>query len=126
MSQTGINPMRLLLVDDNDEFRSLLATLLPCLFSVTIDGSLPNPREALAYLERNDVDLVIADLRMPGMTGIDFIKETRSLDPIPKVILATFNPSPAVEEVAFAAGAAGVLSKSEIQEELAEYLPALE
>ena len=114
---------RLLLVDDNEEFRSLLATLLPRLFAVNIVASMGTPAEALDYIRDHEVDMAIADLRMPGMNGIDFIAKSRSLKTGQKVILATFSPSPAVEEAAFAAGAAGVVSKSEMQEELAEFLP---
>lgn len=125
MSSPDSTTTRLLLVDDNEEFRSLLATLLPRLFEVTIVASIGTPAEALDYIRDNEVDMAIADLRMPGMNGIDFITESRSLKSDQKVILATFSPSPAVEEAAFAAGAAGVVSKSEMQEELAEFLPSI-
>ena len=39
------------------------------------------PEEALAFLKTREVNLIVSDYRMPGMTGADFLKESRNLSP---------------------------------------------
>lgn len=69
------------LVDDDPDFRELekhyLAESCPGIHIVDFAGA----AEALAYLKRHDVDLVISDYRMPIMTGLDLTTAIRRFAP---------------------------------------------
>jgi CheY-like chemotaxis protein len=77
---------RILFVDDEQEIREIFATILEAQgFEVELaqDG-----RDALICAEKSRFDLVVSDIRMPGMTGVELLKEMRDrLDPLPKTLL---------------------------------------
>jgi DNA-binding NtrC family response regulator len=50
-----------------------------------------NGREALEFMKNKRYDLVITDLNMPGMNGIDLLKEIKTIAPDTKVIIASGN-----------------------------------
>jgi DNA-binding NtrC family response regulator len=79
--------MNVLLADDE---RSIAITLRDDLVEdghkVTVVG---DGREALAELKAHSFDLLITDIRMPGMDGISLLKAARALDPAPEVIVIT-------------------------------------
>jgi CheY-like chemotaxis protein len=65
--------IRILLVDDEQLIlKSLRRLLSRGPFDVAVASSGP---EALAYLEQNTVDVIVSDYKMPGMTGIEFLRE---------------------------------------------------
>ena len=79
--------IRLLLVDDEDHFRQTLAKrLVKRGFDVyqSVDGN-----ECLSLLEEKKVDVVILDVKMPGMSGLEVLKYIKSKYPKTEVILLT-------------------------------------
>jgi CheY-like chemotaxis protein len=76
--------MRILVVDDNDQIRDTLSLLLEQAGHELID--VPNGKLALNLLKKEQVDLIITDIIMPEMEGIDLITAIRSLDPHAKII----------------------------------------
>ena len=79
--------IRLLLVDDEDHFRQTLAKrLVKRGFDVyqSVDGN-----ECLSLLEEKKVDVVILDVKMPGMSGLEVLKYIKSKYPKSEVILLT-------------------------------------
>ena len=113
-----------LIVDDNREFREVLELLLPRRFDVQMRRSFPDAESALKHLREQPVDVVLVDYKMPGMNGIDFIRETRSLEPPPIVHLVSFHPAPELAAAALEAGATAVLNKTYSERDLAPHLPA--
>ncbi len=81
--------LKILLVDDQLDFVSGLARLLVAEFKnlevLTADGG----KRALAMLEESTVDLVITDLQMPEMNGLQLMAEIRRLYPAIKIIILT-------------------------------------
>ena len=78
---------RILLVDDEREFVRILSERLKFRgieVSVAYGGE-----EALAVLKRENVDAVVLDVRMPGMDGIETLREIKVLTPRTPVILLT-------------------------------------
>lgn len=66
--------------------------------------SFNDPREALEYIKKNDVDLVLSDYLMPEMDGISFLGEVRKVQPdVPRIILTGYadkeNAIKAINEV---------------------------
>jgi DNA-binding NarL/FixJ family response regulator len=114
-----------MLVDDNREFREVLAALLPRIFDVEIICTFERADAALEHLHTHPVENVLVDYKMPGIDGITFIERTRALNPPPRVFLVSFSPFPDLRETALRAGAAGVINKTEVQEELKDHFPPL-
>lgn len=79
--------MNILLIDDDPDCLQSLAFLLK------IEGhacqAFTAPEEALAAYRETGVDLVITDLRMPGINGIQVLQQVRSLNPDAKVVIFT-------------------------------------
>ncbi|GAB4296109.1 MAG: sigma-54 dependent transcriptional regulator [Desulfuromonadia bacterium] len=78
---------RILIVDDELSMREFLSILLTREgYSVEIA---PTAEDALALIARNRFDLILSDLAMPGLSGIDLLSRTRELIPPPELILIT-------------------------------------
>jgi EAL domain-containing protein (putative c-di-GMP-specific phosphodiesterase class I) len=83
--------MRLLLVDDEDVLRTAYAEVLRDFgFEVDTAGT---ATEALAQLRPNRYDVILSDIQMPGMTGIEFLKAVRQTDLDVPVVLMTGSAS---------------------------------
>lgn len=80
--------MRLLIVDDNQAFLENAAELLSPLGDVTCCA---HPKEAWA-LSAQPFDLVVSDYAMPGMTGVDLIRQLRARQPALRSIIVTALP----------------------------------
>ncbi len=82
---------RILLVDDEDRFRTNLHKLL------TDEGLTVSARasgaEALEELRRQPYDVIVLDIRMPGMDGLTTLREIKRIDPEVEVIILTGHAS---------------------------------
>jgi len=76
--------------------------------------------EAMAIVEAKSVDLVLTDLRMPEMDGLELVERLREEYPLIPVILMTARGSEQIAVKALAAGAASYVPKDEIESELHE------
>lgn len=82
---------RILIVDDEERFRFTLAKLLKVReLDVTTLGSGP---EALEALKQEQYDVIVLDVRMPGMDGIETLAEIKKLNPNIEVIVLTGHAS---------------------------------
>jgi signal transduction histidine kinase len=84
VSPSALAGLSLLVVEDSDDTRETVCALLQQLgaeVSLARDG-----REALEMIAKGDPDLVLCDLRMPGMDGYEFIRELRRLPTRPPVV----------------------------------------
>jgi putative two-component system response regulator len=101
--------LRVLCVDDEPDILLLMTRLLERLeLEVT---TAPGPQAALDLFDRDRFDLVITDIRMPGMDGHAFLAEIRVRDPQVPVIVATGNASLENAIRALRDGASGMLMK---------------
>ncbi len=67
--------------------------------------------EALQAISKEDVDLMVTDLRMPGISGLELIRQVKTSSPETRSILVTAYGSSAIEEEARSLGVAGYISK---------------
>jgi DNA-binding NtrC family response regulator len=93
----------IVIVDDEDMVLTSLNSFLSLETEYTVESFL-NPKEALKFIEHNDVDLVLSDYLMPEMDGITFLGEVRKMHPnVPRVILTGYadkeNAIKAINEV---------------------------
>lgn len=89
---TSTSPAKILLVDDHPMLRRGMADLLSLEpdFNVVADVS---GEETLAYLKDNDVDLIILDQNMPGLSGLDTVKQIRDQGNQAKILMFTVSDS---------------------------------
>lgn len=110
--------IRLLLVDDQEMIRRGFEMVLGGQPGLTIAGSAENGAEAYELVQQEEFDVVVMDVRMPSMNGVEATRLIRSLEHPPKVlILTTFDLDEYVYD-ALRAGASGFLLKDASTEEL--------
>jgi len=109
---------RILVVDDNAVVRTLVRKLLESQSDFEIAGEAENGRDAIDKAEKLKPDLIILDLVMPIMTGLDAAPLLKQLLPDVLIILFTQQEGSEVERLAQAAGIDAVVSKSQVASEL--------
>ena len=108
----------LLIVDDHPLFRRGVRYFLETVPGLEPVGEAGSGEEALAFLEQRSVDLVLLDLQMPGLDGIETTRRLLALQPGVRVlILTSFGGGERVRD-ALMAGAAGYVQKDAAPEEL--------
>jgi DNA-binding NtrC family response regulator len=113
------SPHRILVVDDDQRTREAVTLYLQGLgYQVE---STPNAQAGLDVV-RKGTDLVISDIRMPDMDGIEFLQEIRSVQPGLPVILITGYPGPEASWDARQLEATAFLSKPFRLEALANHV----
>lgn len=119
-----MNPIRVLLADDQALFREGLRTLLSTHPEVEVVAEACNGEEALALMDRSAPDVVLMDLRMPVLDGIQATARMRDRWPaIPVLVLTTFDDDASLFG-ALRAGAAGYLLKDVSSETLLSAITA--
>lgn len=101
---------RILIVDDEVFFRRLFTEILSEGEPYVIE-SVGSGKEALDYLTRKKVDVILTDMVMPEICGLELIRRTRSFDPAPDIILATGNATVETAIQALKGGARDYLLK---------------
>jgi two-component system nitrate/nitrite response regulator NarL len=104
---------RVLLVDDNRAVRSWVRQLFESELDFEISGEAENGRDAVEKAENLKPDLIVLDLSMPVMTGLDAAPLLRKLLPDTRIILFTVQDGREVEQLARAAGIDAVVSKNQ-------------
>jgi len=105
--------MKLLIVDDDSLIRTSLKITLSKENGITVVGTASDGAEAVDFCKNNDIDMVLMDIRMPGMDGIAATKLIKSRYPhIRVMMLTTFDDTPNIQQ-ALAAGADGYLLKTD-------------
>ncbi len=110
-------PWRILVVDDAEGIRTYLANLLE-MFGYQVDTA-ENGRRALALLEGGAApDVILMDVMMPGLDGLETLRQLRELDPsVPVVMLSVVGKASTIVE-ALQLGASDYLNKPFEEEEL--------
>ncbi len=81
---------RVVVVDDEPLITNILTTLLNVELGIE-PSTFNDPRAALSHIAEQDVDLVISDFLMPGMSGIELLREARKARPeVPRVLLTGY------------------------------------
>ncbi len=113
--------MRILLVDDHPITRDALAALL-AQHGFSVVGEAADGAEAIELARRHRPELVLLDLSMPGMDGLEALPRLREAAPETEVVVLTASGTEENLLAAIRGGAAGYLLKSEPPERIAEFL----
>ena len=118
--------MRVLLVDDAADVRRLIAALIDVHDQGwSVVGEAANGREAIENAPPSDPDLVLLDLSMPVMDGLEALPHLRRAVPGAAVVVLSGFPSDAAQRAALAAGAHGYLEKDALVDSLIPRLQAI-
>jgi DNA-binding NarL/FixJ family response regulator len=107
---------RVAIVDDHALFAGALMTLLEP--DCNVVGSYDDPQRFLLQAPELGPDVVILDVSMPSLSGLDVARELRRTVPKARIIFVTMNEDPQVAAEAFRLGAAGYLLKDSAPSEL--------
>jgi DNA-binding NarL/FixJ family response regulator len=114
------DPIKILIVDDQVLFREALSTLLSIHADFVVVGEAGNGEDAVQLAQNMHPDIILMDLRMPVMNGVNATRKIKELNPDTKVIvLTTFDDDDDVIN-ALRAGAVGYLMKDVSSEKLFE------
>jgi NarL family two-component system response regulator LiaR len=117
-------PIRVMLVDDHQMVRNGLGTFLLVHDDLALVGEARNGEEALAVFQHVQPDVVLMDLKMPRMNGVEATRALMKRDPELRVIaLTSFKDEELIQE-ALDAGAIGYLLKDVDADDLAEAIRA--
>lgn len=105
--------LRILLCDDDTQMLTLLQSVLETEYTVV--GTAEDGQALIAGAQALRPDLVLTDIEMPKMDGIEAVQELRKTLPGCRVIFHTSRDEPEVMAAAFSAGAAGYLIKGSAQ-----------
>jgi DNA-binding NarL/FixJ family response regulator len=111
------DPVRVLVVDDHDLFRTGLRTLLEEQ-GVNVVGEAPGGAEAVRLVRDVAPDVIVMDLNMPGMTGVEATRHITAIAPLARVVVLTISDRDGDVMDAILAGACGYLLKDASIDEL--------
>lgn len=106
-------PIRVLLVDDNVEFLESAAHFLAATTETVVIGCARSGREAIRRLDELHPDLILMDLVMPGMDGLEATRCIKARPAAPRVVILTLFNGAEYRTAVLDAHADGVLAKSE-------------
>jgi len=122
---TQMVKIRVILVDDHDTIHSEIGGLLAALEEVELVGQGRNGQEAISLCDQQAADIVLMDIAMPVMNGIDATREIMLRHPEMKIIaLSGLGDSQTVQQM-IAAGAIGYILKNARPEELVSTIQAV-
>ena len=115
-----VKSMRVLLIDDHALVRAGIRALISRLERVEVVGEAAGGQEALRLIAELRPDIVLLDIALPGLSGLEVLEETAKRFPKVRVIILTVHEAGEYALRALSAGAAGYLPKSAASTELQE------
>lgn len=110
--------MRILVVDDHDLVRKGIRSVLAGQSVVEVCGEAVDGRDAIEKAKSCLPDLIVMDISMPNMNGLEATREIKRLRPETRVIMVSQHESPEMVRQAFNAGANGYVVKASIAKDL--------
>lgn len=124
-SRRRVRRVRVLLADDSEDFRTLLRRRLEADGRFVVVGEASNGQQAVALAEERHPDVVVLDLAMPVMDGLEAIKLIRERVPGTKSVVLTAYDASALAEPAHQLGAYSYLEKGTAIEQILTVLAPL-
>ncbi len=113
-----VEPIRILIADDNPGFRQGLRALLDAAPETEVVGEAPTGAEAVALADRLQPDVILMDIKMPALNGIDATQQIRETSPHIGILMLTMVEDDDSVFAAMRAGARGYLLKGALKAEI--------
>lgn len=117
---SGQEVIRVIFADDDELYMHEMSILLNSLDYITIVGKAGNGLEVMNLIENTNHDVVLLDVAMPGMSGIETVTSALTRNPDERIIMLTAFERPDMLRAALTAGAKGFLTKETEFREIGE------
>jgi two-component system invasion response regulator UvrY len=118
VKSSSARPTRILIVDDHVIIRKGLKQILADAFSKAVFGEANNGSDALAEIEKQQWDVVLLDITMPGKSGLDVLQQIVNAQPNLAVLVLSMHPEDQYAVRVLKSGAAGYVTKNNASEEV--------
>jgi DNA-binding NarL/FixJ family response regulator len=115
-------PFKILLADDNEEFRASLAEYLSQQAGVAVVGQVGDGRSAVFSAHSLRPDLILMDISMPGMSGLEAARQIKVFSPGTKIVFVTIHEDKTYQALAEVLGVDGFVCKSSVKHDLPKVL----
>lgn len=112
--------LQFLLVDDHAIVRDGLKQVLAGAFPDAAIAEARNAKEALEFAMELKPDVVLLDISLPGKSGLDILKQIKTIEPESRVLILTMHPEEQYAVRVLKAGASGYLTKEMASDEVAD------
>jgi two-component system, NarL family, invasion response regulator UvrY len=113
-----INLIRILIADDHGIFLEGLKQVIEKTANMTVAGEAADGQEVLSKIRNNEYDMLVLDISMPGRSGLDILKEIKSIRPRLPVLILSMHPEEQYAMRSLKSGASGYLTKGSSSQEL--------
>ena len=117
--------VRILIVDDHEIFRRGLRSLLESRADWEVCGEATDGRDAVDKAKQLQPDVIVLDITMPRLNGLDAVGLIRKEVPTAKVVILSQHQPALMKQVALTAGAGAYVTKSEVSRELMAAIDSL-
>jgi NarL family two-component system response regulator YdfI len=117
--------IRVLIVEDNPHFREALKRVLPFCAKAELVGEADCAQEAMDQIRSTQPDLVLLDLSLPRISGIDIIRQIRLCSPKTRILLLTIFEDDQIIAKGLDEGADGYCNKDRGREEVKRAVEAV-
>jgi len=107
---------KILIADDHSIIRAGIKKILEKEIDLQVIGEAGNAYDVLEFVNKNDLDLLLLDINMPGANGLGLLREVRKLKPQIKILVLSIYPEESFALSAFELGASGYLTKESTPE----------
>lgn len=122
MAESAVRLTRVLAIDDSPEFLSSLQSFFETIPDFYLVGTARSGHEALILAQELRPDLVLMDLQMAGMNGLEATSKIRHRFPEVAVVIVTAHEIPGLRQVCHENGACDFVKKSRLYQELPDVL----
>jgi len=112
--------IQILIADDHEMFREGIKRICEDNPDLVVAGEASNGNEVLEKVAAREYDLLLLDIAMPGLNGLDTLKQLKTMQPKLRVLVLSMYPEDEYAVRAIKAGAAGYLTKAKASRELME------
>ncbi|WP_276356473.1 response regulator [Cohnella caldifontis] len=120
-----MKPLKIVIVDDHPMFRHGVRTLLSTTPDLQVVGEAGNGEEAVALAESLQPDVMLMDIRMPGMSGMEVTRRIAAKSPAIRILVLTMFEDDASVFTAMRSGAKGYVLKEADKDELLRAIRAV-
>lgn len=120
-----MTPIRIVIADDHAILRAGLKSLLNAQSDMEVVGEAIDGRDAVSKTEQTQPDVLLLDLSMPNLSGLDALRAVRKVAPSTRVLVLTMHDDRAYLRSVLEAGGSGYLVKRAADTELLEALRAV-
>jgi DNA-binding NarL/FixJ family response regulator len=122
---TDLEGIRVVVADDDRDFRDAIAVLVELVPELAVSGKAATAEEAFRLVEATHADACLIDLFMPGMSGVEAVRELRSRFPELVIIVMTGFDAEEMLEATQEAGADAAMRKHRLLTEVGERLRSI-